>query len=153
VRPESGAPTFCANVRRHFEANGVSGDRIDFHAVRGKHKPHYNRIDIALDPSPQTGGTTTCEALWMGVPTITLVGEAFFERLSYSNLSNAGLEDLCAFTTDQYVEAAVDLAADRPRRLELRHGLRPRIRKGPLGDTARWVRNFEEQIRRTLGRT
>jgi protein O-GlcNAc transferase len=151
VRPEAGAPTFCANVRRAFEANGVAGDRVDFHAVRGKHKPHYNRIDIALDTAPQTGGTTTCEALWMGVPTVTLVGEAFFERLSYSNLSNAGLGDLCAFTTDQYVETAVDLAQDRARRLDLRHGLRDRIRKGPLGDAKRWVRNFETEIRRVVG--
>ena len=83
----------------------------------------------------------------------TLVGEAFFERLSYSNLSNAGLGDLCAFTREQYVQIAVDLAKDRARRLDLRQNLRDRLRTSPLGDAQRWVKNFELTIDRTLGRT
>jgi predicted O-linked N-acetylglucosamine transferase (SPINDLY family) len=124
-----------------------------FESVRGKHMRHYNRIDIALDSAPHTGGTTTCETLWMGCPTVTLVGEAFFERLSYSNLSNAGLGDLCAFTREQYVEIAVDLAKDRARRLDLRRNLRDSLRTSPLGDAQRWVKNFELTIDRTLGRT
>jgi predicted O-linked N-acetylglucosamine transferase (SPINDLY family) len=86
----------------------------------------------------------------MGVPTVTLVGEAFFERLSYSNLSNAGLGDLCCFTPEQYVESAVELARDRERRMELRHGMRAKIRRSPLGDAKRWVRDFENQIQLSL---
>jgi predicted O-linked N-acetylglucosamine transferase (SPINDLY family) len=151
VRPEAGAASFRENIGREFAEHGVSPDRLEFESVRGRHLPHYNRIDIALDTAPQTGGTTTCESLWMGVPTVTLVGPAFFERLSYSNLSNAGLGDLCAFDADQFVEIAAQLAADRERRLELRHGLRAQIRSAPLGDEARWVRNFEASILKTLG--
>jgi predicted O-linked N-acetylglucosamine transferase (SPINDLY family) len=75
---------------------------------------------------------------------VTLIGPAFFERLSYSNLSNAGLGDLCARTPEQYVEIAVRLAADRPRRAALRPGLRAQIRTHPLGQPQRWVRHFEE---------
>jgi protein O-GlcNAc transferase len=152
VRPEAGAESFRANVCAAFDKHGIARERIDFVAVRGRHLQYYNRIDIALDTAPHTGGTTTCETLWMGVPTVTLVGEAFFERLSFSNLNNAGLGDLCAFSREEFVAIATRLAADRARRRELRHGLRPRLRTLPLGDTARWVRNFEAVVAQALGR-
>jgi len=152
VRPEAGAPTFRANLAREFAKRGVSEDRLLFESVRGKHMRHYNRIDIALDTAPHVGGTTTCETLWMGCPTVSLVGEAFFERLSYSNLSNAGLGDLCAFSKERYVEIAVNLAEDRERRRDLRQNLRERLRTSPLGDAQRWVKNFEATIDKTVGR-
>jgi len=151
VRPEAGSAAFRNNVGQALERHGVSPDRLDFAPIRGAHMPHYNRIDIALDTAPHTGGTTTCESLWMGVPTVTLVGPAFFERLSYSNLSNAGLGDLCARTPDDYVDIAVRLAADRERRRDLRQGMRARIRAHPLGQTERWVRNFEAVTQQTIG--
>ena len=151
VRPEGGSAVFRRNVQGLFESHGIDPNRIEFEAVRGRHLPHYNRIDIALDTGPQTGGTTTCEALWMGVPTVTLVGEALFERLSYSMLSNAGLGDLCAFDQPSYVAIARELAADRTRRKQLRHGLRDQIQTHPLGDKVRWVRNFEKTIRDAVG--
>ena len=88
----------------------------------------------------------------MGVPTVTLVGEAFFERLSYSNLTNAGLGDLCAFSLEEYVEIATDLASDKARRAELRRTLRQQLRLSPLGDAAAWVRGFQNTIVRTLNR-
>ncbi|NIJ47893.1 tetratricopeptide repeat protein [Rhizomicrobium electricum] len=150
VRPEAGAASFRANICKEFAKHGVEADRILFESIRGRHLPHYNRIDIALDTAPHVGGTTTCETLWMGVPTITLVGKAFFERLSYSNLNNAGLGDLCAFTPDEYVAIAEKLGKDKARRLDLRQNLRTRLRTAPLGDAARWVRNFEATIVRTV---
>ena len=113
--------------------------------------PHYNRIDIALDTFPQTGGTTTCEALWMGVPTITLVGPAFYERLSYSNLTNAGLPDLCATDIESYVQKSIDLATDRERRTELRATMRERIRSHPLGRTDWYVEDFQNTIQAVIG--
>jgi len=113
----------------------------------------YNDIDIALDTLPQTGGTTTCECLWMGVPTVSLVGPAFFERLSFSNLTNAGLSDLAVDTPDAYVDTAVALALDARRRRALRLGLRDQIRNSPLGDTRQWVRDLEALILRTLAST
>ena len=118
--------------------------------MRGTHLPHYTRLALPLDSCPHTGGTTTCESLWMGVPTVTLIGPSFFERLSYSNLTNAGLGDLCARTPEQYVEIAATLAADRPRRASLRHGLRAQIRAHPLGQAQRWVRHFEDAAARAV---
>ena len=150
VRPEGGAPAFCENVCRLFASHGIAADRILFEPVRGTHMPHYNRIDIALDPFPHVGGTNTCESLWMGVPVVTLAGPAFFERLSASCLHNAGLGDLCADTPDEYVRIANELASDRKRRLHLRHGLRDLIRAHPLGQPERFTRNFEAVITRTL---
>lgn len=142
VRPEGAAPSFAANARAAFAARDVDPERIEFVGVRGKHLPHYNSIDIALDSFPHVGGTTTCETLWMGVPTITLVGPGFPERLSYSNLSNAGLGELCAFGVEEYVAKAAALAGDRARRRVLRRELRGMIRARPLGDTQRFVDAF-----------
>ncbi|PWK59608.1 tetratricopeptide repeat protein [Roseicyclus mahoneyensis] len=142
LRPEAGAPSFVANTRTAFARRDVDPDRLDYIGVRGDHMRHYNEIDIALDTAPHVGGTTTCEALWMGVPTITLVGPGFPERLSYSNLTNAGLGDLAASTPEDYVAAAADLAADPARRLQLRHGLRAQIAANPLGQPDRFARHF-----------
>jgi len=146
VRPEAGTALFRENVTREFGKHGIAPERLEFLAVRGAHLQHYNKIDICLDTAPQTGGTTTCESLWMGVPVVTLVGEAFFERLSFSNLSNAGLGGLCTFTPQDFVAAAVALAGDRAGREALRRELRDRIRRSPLGDTRRWVENFQRLI-------
>ena len=111
---------------------------------------HYNDIDIVLDTFPQTGGTTTCDALWMGVPTVTLVGEALFERLSYSILSNAGLADLCATTREQVVDIAIGLANDPERISQLRTGLRDRIRASALGQPEQFARDFYDLVDRTV---
>ncbi|UTF48802.1 tetratricopeptide repeat protein [Desulfomicrobium sp. ZS1] len=146
LRPEAATPSFKANARAAFAARNVDPGRLDFIGVRGTHLQHYNEIDIALDSLPHVGGTTTCEALWMGVPTISLVGPGFPERLSYSNLSNAGLGDLAVFSTDDYVEQAARLAEDRTRRLALRHGLRDMIAANPLGQADRFVHNFYRKI-------
>jgi protein O-GlcNAc transferase len=153
VRPESGVVQFRENMARAFARHGIAPDRLAHAAIRGRHMTYYNEIDIALDTLPQTGGTTTCEALWMGVPTISLIGPAFFERLSFSNLANAGLRDLAVDTPDAYVDKAVALAADVDRRRALRHGLRGMMRNSPIGDGVRWVRDFEALTIRTLEST
>jgi len=147
VRPEGGSRFFRRYILEAFAAEGVDESRVEFLGVRGTHLQHYNKIDISLDTAPHTGGTTTCETLWMGCPVISLAGPAFFERLSYSNLVNAGLGDLVAFTPDEYVEKAVALAGDSMRLGDLRAGLRDQIRAMPLGDCPRWVRNFESALR------
>lgn len=150
IRPEGGAASFRKHLRDRFAAFGVAPERIEFEAVRGTHLPHYNRCDITLDPFPQTGGTTTCESLWMGAPCVTLVGEAVFERLSYSVLQNVGLGDLCAWTKDEYVEIAARLAHDPARIAELRAGMRDRLRASPLGRTEAWAADFYEAIARAV---
>ena len=146
VRPESGAPTFRKNIAAIFAAEGVSIDRIRFEDIRGAHMPFYNDIDISLDTFPQTGGTTTCEALFMGVPVISLVGDAVFERLSYSILTNAGLGDLCAFSEDEFLAIALKLAGDPARRQTLRTELRGMLKESPLGQTKQFAADFYRMI-------
>jgi predicted O-linked N-acetylglucosamine transferase (SPINDLY family) len=150
VRPEGGTASFRANVTAQFAAHGVAPERIEFRTVRGRHMPFYNEIDITLDTMPLTGGTTTTEALWMGVPVVSLIGEAFFERLSYSILSNCGAGDLAAADPDRFVEIALELAADRERRLDLRQNLRRRMKAGPLGDTDAFARDFYDMAARAV---
>jgi protein O-GlcNAc transferase len=144
VRPEAGAAAFRDHVEAAFAAEGVAAERLVFHPVRRAHMALYNEIDISLDTFPLTGGTTTAEALWMGVPVVSLRGPAFYERLSSSILANAGLPDLVADDLDGFARIARELAADRPRRLALRRGLRDQIRQGPLGRTEDFARDFYE---------
>ncbi len=153
VRPEAGAPAFRDWMTKAFEAEGVPAERVLFECVRGKHMRWYNEMDISLDTFPQTGGTTTCESLFMGVPVITLVGSAFFERLSYSNLSNAGLGDLCCFTIEDYIKKATALAADTHRRTHLRNALRRQIKDHPLGQPERFAKDFYDLVAKTVRET
>jgi predicted O-linked N-acetylglucosamine transferase (SPINDLY family) len=146
VRPECGSPSFRNNMIALFAAEGVPENRLRFAEVRGKHMPYYNEIDISLDTFPQTGGTTTCEALFMGVPVVSLVGPAVFERLSYSILTNAGLGDLCASDLEGYKAAAIKLAGDAERRAALRTGLRATLKASPLGQTEQFARDFYAMI-------
>ncbi|MFN4177083.1 tetratricopeptide repeat protein [Phenylobacterium sp.] len=150
IRPESGSPSFRANMTAAFAAEGVAPERILFEPVRGKHLPHYNRLDMSLDTFPQTGGTTTCESLWMGAPVITLVGEALYERLSYSVLMNLGLGEFCTRSVEAYEDAAVALAADPARIGELRRTLRSRMRASPLGQAEAWARDFFEAVAKAI---
>jgi predicted O-linked N-acetylglucosamine transferase (SPINDLY family) len=107
----------------------------------------YNQIDIVLDPFPYSGGLTTCEALWMGVPTVTLPGEIFASRHSASHLSNAGLADWAATDLADYVERAVARAADLEGLAVLRRGLRARVKAGPLCDAPRFGRSLGSALR------
>ena len=110
IRPEAGSRVFRRNVESVFAARGVSADRIDWHVTRGGHMAAYEEIDISLDTFPLTGGTTTVESLLMGVPVVSLAGEAVFERLSRSILINAGLGDLCTTSIADYEACALRLA-------------------------------------------
>jgi predicted O-linked N-acetylglucosamine transferase (SPINDLY family) len=150
VRPEGGTPTFCANIRKIFAAEGVAPERVVFEAVRGRHLPYYNQMDISLDTFPQTGGTTTCESLWMGVPVVAKVGDAVFERLSYSVLMNVGLGDLVARSTQEYVEIALKLGADHARIAELRRGMRERLKASPLADTKQFAADYFAMIEKAV---
>jgi len=135
-------------IRRRFEDAGVAPGRLD---VLPPSDPavflaEYGRIDIALDPVPYNGGTTTCEALWMGVPVITLSGQRFCARMGASILSRVGLADLVATDTGAYVAAAARLAADSGLG-KLREGLRGRMADSPLCDGARVARELESAYR------
>ena len=107
----------------------------------------YNRIDLALDPFPYTGHTTTLDGLWMGVPVVTLAGLTVASRGSLSILSNLGLQELAATTKDGYVALAVDLANQLPRLREMRARLRQRIEQSILMDSNRFARQAESAYR------
>lgn len=149
VRPEASSLTLVRNIAGEFEKHGVSPDRLFFFDNRRERKNHlgyYNEIDISLDTFPLTGGTTTCEATWMGVPVVSLVGESFHQRISYSVLMQCGLEELCAFTPDDFVANGIALANDVPRLRAMRHGLRPVLRSSPLCDEPRFLHQFQEML-------
>jgi predicted O-linked N-acetylglucosamine transferase (SPINDLY family) len=107
----------------------------------------YNRVDIALDPFPYPGGTTTIEALWMGVPVLTRRGDRFLSHIGESILHNVGLAQWIALDNDDYVEKAVSFAAAHDYLTRLRAGLRQQLHSSPLCDAARFARNFEAAFR------
>lgn len=139
------------NILSEFERHDVARDRISIVTQRhpsGRHLNWYLDIDIALDAFPQTGGTTTTEALWMGVPVVTLVGDVHYERLSYSVLKNCGtdVEDLIAFDLETYIARSVSLAHNPERIAELHRLLPTNIRHSLLCDPARQVRFYEQAL-------
>jgi protein O-GlcNAc transferase len=128
---------------------GVSPDRISFvgKLPMMEYFNTYNAIDIALDTHPFSGGTTTCDALWMGVPVITLPGETGVSRATFSILSNVGLAELAADSDDAYVKVAMDLARDLIRLETLRTSLRQRMQASVLLNGPRYARNMEQVYR------
>lgn len=107
----------------------------------------YNRVDIALDPFPYSGGLTTLETLWMGVPVVTLGGERFCSRHSLSHLTNLGLRETIAADEGAYLAVALSLAGDLEGVALLRATLRERMRRSPLCDGATFTRNLEAGFR------
>ena len=99
-----------------------------------EHLKLYNAIDIGLDPFPFNGATTTCEALWMGVPVITLLGDRHVGRVGASILKNVGLTDFIAQDIDGYIELAINMADNINYLQEIRQGLRERMQSSPLCD-------------------
>jgi predicted O-linked N-acetylglucosamine transferase (SPINDLY family) len=108
---------------------------------------YANDIDIGLDPLPYSGGLTTLEALWMGVPVVTLPGATFAGRHAASHVTNAGLPDLVARDAADYVAIIRRLGADRTALAALRAGLRARMRASPLLDTKRFARDLSAALR------
>lgn len=111
------------------------------------HLGTYGRIDCALDPYPYHGTTTTCEALWMGVPVVTLAGAMHHARVGASLLAACGLQECIAHDEEGYVRIAAGLAAHPQRAADLRTGLRDRVRASPLCDGPGFCRRFEEAVR------
>jgi protein O-GlcNAc transferase len=136
-------------VATFFEKRGVAAGRINFvDKLPGReYFRTYARIHIGLDPFPFGGGTTTCDALWTGVPVISLAGQTAVTRSGVSILSNVGLTELLARNAEEYVDIAVKLAGDVPRLTALRAGLRERLRTSRLMDGARFARSVEAAYR------
>jgi protein O-GlcNAc transferase len=133
-----------------FAKHGITRERLRFSgtaAKRGDHLRLYNEIDIALDPFPYNGTTTTCEALWMGVPVIALSGEMHVSRVSVSLLSRVGLPDLLTKSGEDYLSLAVKLAAGPQRLKKLREGLRAQMAVSPLCDLKYFSAQLEQALR------
>lgn len=134
---------------RLFAEHGIASERIEFEARQPA--PQYqalrHRVDIALDPFPMNGGSTTCETLWMGVPLVSLSGDRFVSRAGVSLLTAVGLPQCIARDAAAYVATATALAADLPGLEQLRASLRGRMRRSPLMDGARFARNLETTYR------
>ncbi len=107
----------------------------------------YSEVDFALDPFPYSGGLTTCEALWMGVPTLTMPGETFASRHSASHMSNVGLADWVVPSLQAYEEQAVMRATRLDELARLRAGLRARVQASPLCDAPRFGRHLGAALR------
>jgi predicted O-linked N-acetylglucosamine transferase (SPINDLY family) len=107
----------------------------------------FNAVDIALDTVPYSGGTTSCDALWMGVPVVTVPGARPSSRSAASILTTVGLGEWIASTPGDYVRLAVESAHDEARLVELRKSLRGRLRQSPLMDEERFVRDVENAYR------
>jgi predicted O-linked N-acetylglucosamine transferase (SPINDLY family) len=136
-------------VRERFAGKGISPDRLEFPNWQPwpEYVQTYGRIDIALDPFPWSGGITTCDALWLGVPVVSLAGRTAVGRGGASILANVGVPELIARTPQQYVQIATELANDLPRLGELRRTLRGRMQASPLTDAPRFARNVEAAYR------
>jgi protein O-GlcNAc transferase len=136
-------------ARDFLSAAGVERERMEFVGFLpgAKYFELYQQIDIGLDPFPYAGGTTTCDALWMGVPMVSLAGETAVARAGLSILSNVGLAELVAATEEEYVHIAAELAGDLKRLAELRAGLREKMRGSPLMDAGRFARSIEGAYR------
>ena len=145
---QSFAESARQEIRSVFQNAGVAPERIEFvpRKLRVDYLRLYDSIDIGLDPLPYNGITTTCDALWMGVPVVTLVGKTAAGRAGVSILSTVGLPEMIAHTEEQFIEIAVKLANDAPRLAELRTTLRDRTEKSPLMDAPGFARKWKPPI-------
>jgi predicted O-linked N-acetylglucosamine transferase (SPINDLY family)/predicted SAM-dependent methyltransferase len=134
-------------VHRFFEGAGIAAERLVLRGWEPTPETHlavYAEVDIALDSFPYNGTTTTCEALWMGAPVVTLRGDRHAGRVGASLLETVGLGELVATSEDDYVRIAAALSRDLPKLQGLRAGMRERLRASPLLDEAGFVRSFED---------
>jgi protein O-GlcNAc transferase len=142
-----------ASVRQHtcerFAVHGIAHERLVFQgqSSREDYLAAYHQVDIALDPFPFPGGTTTVEALWMGVPVLTLQGERFLARQGVGLLMNAGLPQWVAADADDYVARAVAHTSDLQALATLRSRLRQQVLASPIYDAERFAQHFEAALR------
>ena len=116
---------------------------LEPNSPRSEYFATYNKVDLMLDTFPYTGGTTTCDALWMGVPTLTLTGDTILERQGMAMLSCVGLEDWIAYNVDDYVLKAITHAKNINNLRQLRQQLRATMKASPLVDATRFAQHLE----------
>ncbi|MBF0463044.1 MAG: tetratricopeptide repeat protein [Magnetococcales bacterium] len=141
-----GDPGTCALFRHHFAERGIAADRILLRPTVPPEQclPAFGLLDIALDPIPFNGATTSCDTLWMGVPVVTLAGTGYMSRMGTSLLTTLGHPEWIATTSDEYVQIAATLAADLTRLATLRAHLRPQMQASRLCDAAGYTASLEK---------
>jgi len=144
-----GNPSVADRIATCFADEGIGRDRLMLEKTvpTPNHLALYNEVDIALDPFPYNGHTTSCEALWMGVPVVTMAGDRRVSRVGRSLLTVVDLPELIADTAEAYVEIAISLAHDAPRLAALRAGMRERLRSSALCDVEAMTRAVETAYR------
>jgi predicted O-linked N-acetylglucosamine transferase (SPINDLY family) len=139
------AAQFVERLRRH----GIDPARVAMSGAapsREVYLTRYAEVDVMLDSFPYPGVTTTCEALWMGVPTLTIAGDTLLSRQGTGVLAAAGMENWVATSVADYADKAVALAGGLPKLAALRAGLRAQVLASPLFDAPRFARNFEAAL-------
>ncbi len=147
--PQFSDAMVAARIAAAFAAHGIDAARLDLRGAsshRAQLAQHAD-VDIVLDPFPYAGGLTTCEALWMGVPVVTLAGTSFAGRHSASHLHNCGLPELVASDRAEYVEIAAAQASDAAALRSLRGELRACVAASPLGDAPRFAAHLGAALR------
>ncbi len=141
-------PRIEKKFREKFAQFGINDNQliIEGQSSRQEYLKTYNRVDIALDPFPFPGGTTSIEGLWMGVPFITKKGDRFYSHNGETILHNIGLPEWIAVDEDDYVRKLIEVSQDIDALSKLRKGLRAQILRSPLFDADRFARNFEKAM-------
>jgi protein O-GlcNAc transferase len=144
--PEGGARE---SLLERFAHHGVRPEALIVHGrlPTEDFRALTQEIDVALDPFPYNGTTTTCEALWMGIPVVTRVGKASVSRSGYALLKAIGLQELCGRDEAEYAQIVIDLVRDPQRLCELRHGMQARLEASPLRDEIGMARDIETAYR------
>ncbi|AFZ58969.1 methyltransferase FkbM family [Anabaena cylindrica PCC 7122] len=144
------SPLIAEKIQTPFVEQGIDPKRIFLYGGYAADEDHlnlYNQVDLHLDSLPYTGCTTTCEALWMGVPTITVAGTRKMERMSASILHSVGLDDCIAYSAVEYVEKAIALARNPDYLQSLRSTMRERVQHSPLLDVKNMTSTLEAAYR------
>ena len=146
LAPVGEARRFISGRLQHF---GLTADRVEFvdRQARGSYLSEYQRVDVCLDTLPYNGHATTLDAIGMGVPVVTRVGDSAAGRIGWSLLNNLQLADLAGRDDDEFVRIAAQLINDRPRLAEFRRTLRNRLFESPLMDAKGFARDVEAAYR------
>jgi predicted O-linked N-acetylglucosamine transferase (SPINDLY family) len=137
-------------LHEQFSRQGIHPSRVTLEnnlSLYAGHLSVYSQMDIALDPFPWSGHTTTCEALWMGVPTVTLYGKTCVGRMCASTLISVGLSELVTRNDEEYIHAAHKLASNIVSLENLRLGLRERMNQAIFSDAGTFARQVEDAYR------
>ncbi len=142
-------PLTIERFKAQFLNQGVNEEQLVFEGSSEiyDYLATYNKIDIALDPFPHNGGTTSHDVLWMGVPMISLEGDRYVSRFGVSILNNLGYPEWVASSEKEYINKAIALASDTDLLNTIRLGLREKMRASPLCDGVQFSRNFEQTLK------